>query len=78
MPQQYGLGRGLSSLIPSNKPVYKRNDALHALANSESRSENEVSANAVLLEGHVQEVDVEKVVPNPHQQRMHFHEEKLQ
>lgn len=78
MPQQYGLGRGLSSLIPSNKPVYKRNSYVNALMQSESQRENETSASSVLSEGRVQEINVEYIVPNPHQPRKHFHEEKLQ
>jgi len=78
MPQQYGLGRGLSSLIPSNKPVYTRGISTNASAHPQLQQENEISPGSALSGERVQEVSVASIVPNPHQPRKHFQEEKLQ
>jgi len=63
MAQNYGLGRGLSSLIP--KKANLRGDE-----NTENRSLYK-AVNGIL------EIDIIKITPNPHQPRTHFDEEKL-
>jgi len=83
MGQNYGLGRGLSSLIPQKK--INRDDngtkAVSANKNLNGRiapvgstaddAEQKDFKQAVL------EVDIDKVVANPFQPRAHFDEEKL-
>jgi ParB family chromosome partitioning protein len=72
MAQQHGLGRGLSSLIPQKKAVA----AVHKRMAAES--DEEVKASELFDESkRVADVAVADIVPNPHQPRLHFHEEKL-
>jgi ParB family chromosome partitioning protein len=70
--QQHGLGRGLASLIPPKKIPVGDEQAVPAAVPSKA---------AVFAEaerGHrVIEVPVDKVVPNPHQPRIYFSEDKL-
>jgi ParB family chromosome partitioning protein len=72
MAQQHGLGRGLASLIPPKKtaPI----------------AEQEVSPGSPVLFGvgsgesglgKALDISVEEIVPNPHQPRVYFSEEKL-
>lgn len=75
MANNYGLGRGLSSLIPkkSNTAQTAPNDmfvpsARQAIAPTEEK----------LITTGVNEVDINLVLPNPHQPRMNFNEEKIQ
>lgn len=90
MAQNYGLGRGLSSLIPQKK----RNDIDRD--KSDNRDENSGQLNnrssqfskdaldlnsqkiASQMSGReISEVDVEKIITNPYQPRMDFDKEKL-
>jgi len=69
MSQNYGLGRGLSSLIP------KKNSIASAAPVAEAAPKinvPEASENSGVLE-----VAIDSVVPNPHQPRFHFNEEKI-
>lgn len=75
MAQQYGLGRGLASLIPPKKD-----------ADSNQASAPKVAAPASALPtatlSHpdtpvTREIPIGDIVPNPHQPRLHFDEEKL-
>lgn len=74
MSQQHGLGRGLSSLIPTGKPLYRRNDSKlsSVIGNDET-----VLAKKLLNGEIVEEVSIDLIVPNPHQPRRSFDEEKL-
>ncbi len=86
MAQQYGLGRGLASLIPPKKKDEKKDETRSAspftpeeLASHPS-SASVVPPTVVLPENHstsILEVPIGKIVPNPHQPRLHFDEEKL-
>lgn len=76
MSQQYGLGRGLASLIPPKKPS-------GTVAGSE---ESVTSVRPAVLPtatiSHPEtplthEVPIASIVPNPHQPRLHFDEAKL-
>jgi len=80
MAQNYGLGRGLSSLIPQNKSNNKlistpKDDfnyfGAKPVVNSIPTPNNNSSSG-------VQEIEVIRIVPNPHQPRLHFQEDKLQ
>jgi ParB family chromosome partitioning protein len=76
MSQQHGLGRGLASLIPQNKitPVSRGMDgsAQAGAPMAQTVSPEESGGQRVL------EVPMEKIVPNPHQPRLYFSEEKLE
>lgn len=67
MAQNYGLGRGLSSLIPS-----KTIDDETAQKRPIIGEEDSIRGDKFVIE-----VDVENIVPNPHQPRVRFDEEKL-
>ncbi len=84
MSQQYGLGRGLASLIPPKKKTDEGGSAasgsspfvispiLRAVPEAVSPLASSSPAKDTL-----QEIPLEKIVPNPHQPRLHFDEEKL-
>lgn len=83
MSQQYGLGRGLASLIPPKKKMEEDGTASPFVISSISRGMTvpteapaPVSSPVIPTSG-LQEVPIEKIVPNPHQPRLHFDEEKL-
>ncbi|MDD5397122.1 MAG: ParB/RepB/Spo0J family partition protein [Candidatus Moranbacteria bacterium] len=75
MVQQFGLGRGLSSLIPNKQP----NDTQPAQTRDEF-SAHTVGAGDESIRGDnfVIEVDVNQIVANPQQPRNLFDEEKLE
>ena len=68
MAQNFGLGRGLASLIPQKKIDEPQKDFNYFGAKSAVSDDGEK----------VEEVDISRVVPNPHQPRLNFDEEKLQ
>jgi len=82
MSQQYGLGRGLASLIPPKKKMEEDGTASPFVISPISRGmavpevPTPVSSPVTPTSG-LQEVPIEKIVPNPHQPRLHFDEEKL-
>ncbi len=91
MAQNYGLGRGLSSLIPQKKIKKEKDDKKTEVVGgggfvakrerdnlSDDRALAETFAPAENESGKVLEVDIDKVVANPHQPRLKFDEEKLQ
>lgn len=72
MSQNYGLGRGLSSLIPQKKKTAgSETNYFGAPSREVSGISSEPSKNQV------QEVEIFRVVPNPHQPRITFEEGKL-
>jgi len=73
MSQNYGLGRGLSSLIP--KKNYSSVSQSQPVANvTDDQNKN----TGFSLKGKsIVEVDVNQIVPNPHQPRLNFDEEKI-
>lgn len=75
MTQNYGLGRGLSSLIPprSAKITEPKKDFNYF----GSKVSGEDTQKKLAVEG-VQEIEIVKISPNPHQPRMHFDGEKLE
>lgn len=81
MSNNYGLGRGLASLIPQKKAVktedktnktaeYSGESATRFRSGAESRNE------ASSMSG-IQEVEIAKIIPNPHQPRTEFNGDKL-
>ncbi|MFH0969419.1 MAG: ParB/RepB/Spo0J family partition protein [Patescibacteria group bacterium] len=78
MPQNYGLGRGLSSLIP--KKNYSNVSPNPSSGSAVSNSGNNESAGAkFILKGRsIIEADINQIIPNPHQPRLNFDEAKLQ
>lgn len=84
MAQNYGLGRGLSSLIPQKKKqgsekVSSPEDGFNYFGSSSAgapRNSSDLS-NISNKEKGIQEIDITRIVPNPDQPRIHFDEEKL-
>lgn len=75
MSQQFGLGRGLSSLIPNKQP-----ENTQTSEGEEDFSARKVSVGEEAIRGDnfVIEIDVNQIVANPHQPRLQFDDEKLQ
>lgn len=72
MAQQHGLGRGLAALIPQKQPVaIADNKALSGVPVSFGTPSDESDLNRVL------DIAVGEIVPNPHQPRLYFSEDKL-
>lgn len=69
MAQQYGLGRGLASLIPPKKD---------APGSSGAPVFQVPELSAVALPGkNPEEAPIDQIIPNPHQPRLNFDEKKL-
>lgn len=84
MSQQYGLGRGLASLIPPKKKMEEDGTASPFVISPISRGVTvpadipaPASSSPAIPTSGLQEIPIEKIVPNPHQPRLHFDEEKL-
>jgi ParB family transcriptional regulator, chromosome partitioning protein len=73
MAQNYGLGRGLSSLIP-NKKISKPDEKVNYFGGVPASAAN----NPDSKNKGVQEIDIIRIVPNPHQPRLNFDGEKMQ
>lgn len=75
MPKNYGLGRGLSSLIPPKK-ITEPDNKFNYFGNipSQNVSADESQADNKNI---VREIDIIKIIPNPHQPRTNFDTEKL-
>lgn len=75
MPNNYGLGRGLSSLIPKKS----NNGASDPNAMFVQSSKPVIApAEEKLITTGVAEVDINLILPNPHQPRLNFNEEKIE
>lgn len=74
MSQQFGLGRGLSSLIPS-----KQASTIEPVHNTDEALVRKISGNDDSIRGdkYVIDVDINQIVANPHQPRVQFDDEKL-
>jgi len=88
MAQNYGLGRGLSSLIPNKKnPSISQSEKINQPQDDFNYfggnvlPKDEKSDEGKRLGGDdkklIREIELEKIVPNPHQPRNFFDEEKL-
>lgn len=85
MSQQYGLGRGLASLIPPKKSADGSGSSPFVIApiSREGRPVDDghvfpQTAVTSVAEGNLREVPLASIIPNPHQPRLHFDEVKLQ
>jgi ParB family transcriptional regulator, chromosome partitioning protein len=73
MAQNYGLGRGLSSLIPSkNKKIDKPEEDFNYFGNKPQENPNQESGSNNIIE-----IDISSIIPNPHQPRKYFDESSL-
>jgi ParB family chromosome partitioning protein len=85
MSSDHGLGRGLASLIPKKedkeeKPdEEKKSEDLSAPKDEENKKEmpKETPSDKKTGSNQIVEIETEKIVPNPHQPRLSFDEEKL-
>lgn len=75
MAQQHGLGRGLASLIPPQAKASSQ--ASLPPAQAPAPAETTPSAAVVSADKGLMNIPVESIVPNPHQPRLHFSEDKL-
>jgi ParB family transcriptional regulator, chromosome partitioning protein len=73
MPQNYGLGRGLSSLIPKKNYAGATQNSVPVTNISDRNEDVGMSPKG----RNVLEVDVNQIIPNPQQPRLNFNEEKL-
>ncbi len=74
MAQNYGLGRGLSSLIPNKKIDDERSElSARTVASISPRGDDSIRGDKFVIE-----VDINNIVPNPHQPRIVFDDEKLE
>jgi ParB family transcriptional regulator, chromosome partitioning protein len=71
MAQQFGLGRGLSSLIPNKQPAQK--SAVDFSKRIAGATEDSIRGDKFIID-----IDVNQIVTNPHQPRMQFDDEKLE
>ena len=76
MSQNFGLGRGLSSLIPPKSKISKPVDNFNYFG---AKVANPKVSPFLLTEGQkVEEVEIFKIIANPHQPRKDFNTEKIQ
>lgn len=73
MAQNYGLGRGLSSLIP---PKNKKEESKSSFVADFKPTSSTTPVNSE-LKNEVREIEISRIVPNVHQPRFDFNEEKL-
>lgn len=74
MAQNYGLGRGLSSLIPQKK---NKIDKPQKDFNYFGKAVKKVDPTSKDKENIVQKIDINNIVANPYQPRTNFNEDKL-
>ena len=88
MAQQYGLGRGLASLIPPKKKTDQGESEKGSPFDISPLSQSfpigpmdekvaQQSEKTTPQNNGVAEIAIGSIVPNPHQPRLHFDEEKL-
>jgi ParB family chromosome partitioning protein len=80
MANNFGLGRGLASLIPAKKsfPDENNNIPKKESIKPERRPSIAPQEETVSKNNGVERIDVSVIIPNPHQPRKHFNPEKLQ
>ena len=77
MTKNYGLGRGLSSLIPQKSQRISEPDKDFNYFDPAAGRADDFSQ-PTYDRATIQEIEVGRIVPNPHQPRFHFDEQKLQ
>jgi len=87
MAQNYGLGRGLASLIPQSRSTNQGKkisepkedfNYFGARPGLTRDAGTDISVENSNLQSGVQEIELIRIVPNPHQPRLRFDEERLQ
>jgi len=79
MSQNFGLGRGLASLIPPKSKITKPQEDFNYFGAKVNPEESGKKSPLLLTEGQkVEEVEIFKIIANPHQPRKDFNMEKLQ
>ncbi len=78
MAQNYGLGRGLSSLIPQRAKKISEPEADFNYFGSKIEKNNQAVSPSAQKLPEDNEIEISKIIPNPHQPRFHFDEIKLQ
>lgn len=79
MSQNFGLGRGLASLIPPKSKISKPQDDFNYFGVKNAPESSGKGSPLLLMEGQkVEEVEIFKIIANPHQPRKDFNAEKLQ
>lgn len=75
MAQNFGLGRGLASLIPPKSKISAPQDGFNYFG---AKTADPKNSQPLLAEGKkVEEVEIFKIISNPHQPRKDFNEERL-
>lgn len=75
MAQNFGLGRGLASLIPPKSKISAPQDGFNYFG---TKTTDPKKSQPLLAEGkRVEEVEIFKIISNPHQPRKDFNEERL-
>jgi ParB family transcriptional regulator, chromosome partitioning protein len=75
MPQNFGLGRGLASLIPPKNKISKPQDDFNYFG---AKTTDPKNYRPLLAEGKkVEEAEISRIISNPHQPRKDFNEERL-
>jgi ParB family chromosome partitioning protein len=75
MPQNFGLGRGLASLIPAKSKISKPQEDFNYFG---AKAVDPQNSPPLLAEGKkIEEAEIFKIIFNPHQPRKDFDEEKL-
>jgi ParB family chromosome partitioning protein len=69
MAQEYGLGRGLASLIPQKSKI-SEDSGNSSLTGDDAKEKND-------FDGHPNEIDINNIKTNPYQPRTDFDQEKL-
>lgn len=77
MAERRGLGKGLSTLIPTAVPGGTSAPSGPSGANTPQPSQAAPTAEASLPASALRDVPVDSIEPNPHQPRAHFEEESL-
>jgi len=82
MPQNYGLGRGLASLIPQKqKPIKEPSEDVNYFGSKNIqgslKEELDKKDSSSVSSSNIQIIDIIRIVPNPHQPRLDFDQEKM-
>lgn len=75
MSKNYGLGRGLASLIPPKK-INEPNKDFNYFGGASTANDSQAEP-AKDEKNNIKEVEIIKIIPNPHQPRINFDKEKL-
>src|SRR3990172_5985420 len=75
MAQNYGLGKGLASLIPKKTNI--SSDGKEEIKNNPPVLFSAPHVNTVPAKQEVHEIEISQIIPNAHQPRFDFNAEKM-